>query len=138
MRLLRLDEYDDSVMYQDVYAPRTSYVEQMHDFGAEAIVARRSQDNFDVLQLALQYRLSFALFQPKLEDIKDILAQALSGDLRDCGKILYLSSDNLKSWKKSDLLDQFAEQGMLMVGGNYEAEYMDMLEHSMHWGLVAD
>lgn len=101
----------------------------------EAIIAEQGAENEQVLELAYTHKLAFALYEPDVNALSDLLLDVLDGAFRQTGKIMFFE-DNHSA--QHPLVIAFANQGRVMFGGDYQKACHELVEQSIHWGETAD
>lgn len=111
-------------------------LQQIKDFQPDLLVGTTSSDSREVLELALETKLSYAIFQPDLNEIKDLLQQSLSDEYQHCGKILYLKQqDEVYKDLPEHIVYQFKQHGQLMLEGDYLEACRQMAFDCIYWGV---
>ena len=111
-------------------------LQQIKEYQPDILVGTKSEDSLAVLDMALENKISYAIFEPNLKEIHELLEKSLTEQYSQCGKILYLSIQDHHLLKiKGTIVHTFHQQGQLILEGDYMDACMQMAFDSIYWGI---
>lgn len=111
-------------------------IQHIKEFQPDLLVGTCSEDSRQVLELALETKISYAIFQPQLTEVADLLQQSLADDFQHCGKIIYLKEeDQLYGDVPDHIIYHFKKQGLVMLDGDYLEACRQMAFDCIYWGV---
>lgn len=110
--------------------------QNLKDFQPDIIVGTRSEHSVEVLELAMQNEIAYALFQPNLTEIQTMLQRSFEAQYQHCGKILFLQQQDHYLMDLSDnIVSEFQQYGQLMLEGDYLENCIQLAFDSIYLGV---
>lgn len=138
MIILMKQLFDEALTLEKIELEKTDFLQsqQILELKPDILVATTAQDNALVLTLALKNKVSFALYQPDIQEIEALLLQSLAPDYAGCGKILYLKpEDYLLLIHSGHPLASLQTKAVLMLEGDYMQQCEQLAFDSIYWGV---
>lgn len=138
MILLMKQLFDEKGSVEKLELRETGFIQlqTIKDFQPDLIVGTKSEDSLAVLELAMQAKISYALYQPNLEEIQDSLVRSFDPDYLYCGKFIYPQQQDQEMFELSEhILHEFQKHGNLILTGDYMEVCEQMAFDSIYWGV---
>ena len=103
------------------------HVEQIVDLEADAIVGTCPEDSQLVLELAKITKISFALYQPELSEVSQLLENFAEAPYRYLSKLIYLNPEDYVLSAHHQALKKVKEHTHIMLEGDYLNQCEEMV-----------
>ena len=116
----------------------TDFLQMQHirSFKPDVIVATAKEDCLKVLNLAIETKIAYALYEPNLNEIETLLLKSLVDTATHYGKLIYFNQSlDQENEGQANLLATFKHHGQLIIEGSFDDAVEQMAFDAIYMGV---